>query len=147
VLRTTVTNASSQTLALFDSDTAAAKGILTSVTNPTGPMAPLPGGPGVPVPFASATTAGANSRLIRTETDRNGNVTLYDNYDDHGNPRSIVEGWVDGPGAPGVFSVDDTWARWREHTYHPVLDEPLTITEDSAIPGGVTPFSWTLFGA
>jgi RHS repeat-associated protein len=143
VLRTTVSNASSQTLALFDSDTGVAKGILTSVTNPSGPMAPLPGGPGVPVPFASATTAGANSRLIRTETDRNGHVTLYDNYDDHGNPRSIVEGWVDGPGAPGVFSVDDTWARWREYTYHPVLDEPLTVTEDSAIPGA--PDRFTVF--
>ena len=145
VLRTTVSNASSQTLALFDSDTAAAKGILTSVTNPTGPMAPLPGGPGVPVPFVAATTIGTTSRLTETQTDKNGNVTLYDDYDDHGHPQSIVEGWVDGPGAPGVFSVDDTWARWREYTYHPVLDDPLTITEASAIAGAparVTTFDY-----
>jgi hypothetical protein len=98
-------------------------------------MAALPGGPGVPVASVATTTLSATNPLTRSETDRNGNVTLYDNYDDHGNPRSIVEGWVDGPGAPGVFSVDDTWARWREYTYHPVLGDPLTITEDSAIPG------------
>ena len=145
VLRTTVSNASGQTLALFDSDVAVTKGILTSVTNPTGPMAPLPGGPGVPVPLVAATTTGTTSRLIKTETDKNGNVTLYDDYDDHGHPQSIVEGWVDGPGAPGVFSVDDTWARWREYTYHPELDDPLTITEDSAIAGApdrVTTFDY-----
>jgi YD repeat-containing protein len=133
-VRTTVKDASSQTLAVFDHT----NDMLLSVTNPSGPGAPLPGGVGVPVPFVSATVelvdTSTNLRW-RTKTDRNGNVTLYENYDDHGRPRSIVEGWVDGPGAPGVFSVDDTWARWREYTYHPVLDEPLTISEDSAIPG------------
>jgi YD repeat-containing protein len=135
VLRTTVSNASGQTLALFDSDTSVTKGILTSVTNPSGPMAPLPGGPGVPVPYTSVTTTGTPSRRIETKTDRNGNVTLYEDYDDHGRPGRIVEGWVDGVAEPGVFSPDDTFARLREYTYHPVLDDPLTITEDSAIPG------------
>jgi len=135
-LRATVKNASNQTLALFDSPSSGSlSGILTSVTNPSGPAAPTPGGPGVPVPYVALSTASTTSPLKRTVTDKNGNVTLYENYDDHGRARSIVEGWVDGPGAPGVFSVDDTWARWREYTYHPVLDEPLTISEDSAIPG------------
>ena len=143
ILRTTVKNASSQTLALFDTSTAS--GVLTSVTNPTGPLAPLPGGPGVPVPTVATTTVSATNPLTRTETDRNGNVTLYDNYDDNGRPQSIVEGWVDGPGAPGVFSVDDIWARWREYTYHPVLDDPLTIAEESVISGApdkVTTFDY-----
>jgi len=145
VLRSTVSNASGQTLAVFESDTEVTKGILTSVTNSSGPMAPLPGGAGVPVPFVAATTTGTPSRLLETKTDKNGNVTLYEDYDEHGHPRRIVEGWIDGAGAPGVFSVDDTWARSREYTYHPVLGEPLTITEASAIPGApekVTTFDY-----
>jgi YD repeat-containing protein len=130
-LQTTVKDAAGQVLALFDST----NGAVTAVSNTSGPAAPVAGGPGVPVAFKAATTLASWNFLRNTETDQNGNVTLFANYDGHGRPQSIVEGWVDGPGAPGVFSVDDTWARWREYTYHPVLGEPLTITEDSVLSG------------
>jgi RHS repeat-associated protein len=130
-LQTTVKNASGQVLAVFDST----NGAVTSVSNTSGPAAPVAGGAGVPVPFAAATTLSPWNFLRNTETDQNGNVTLFENYDDHGRPQTIVEGWVDGTGAPGVFSVDDSWSRWREYSYHPVLGEPLTVSEDSVLSG------------
>jgi YD repeat-containing protein len=133
-LQCTVKNASNQTMALFDS----ANDRISSVTNTSGPAAPVPGGPGVPVAFAAATleTVGtAKTGRWRTKTDKNLNVTLYDAYDAKGRPGRIVEGWVDGLTAPGVFSADDSYARRREYTHHPVLDEPLTITEHSALTG------------
>jgi YD repeat-containing protein len=140
-LQTTVKNASNQVLALFDST----EGAVTSVTNATGPAAPVAGGAGVPVPFAAASTVGAANFLAETETDQNGNVTLYEDYDDHGRPGRVVEGWIDGPTDPAVFSPDDAYARLTETTYHPVLQDPLTVTSPSVLPGGgnrVTTFDY-----
>jgi YD repeat-containing protein len=137
-LKATVKNASSQTLAVFDST----NHILYDVSNTTGPAAPVAGGPGVPVLFDSATvetfTYGSTTSPTKrwhTQVDPNGSVTLYEDYDAKGRPGRIVEGWVDGLTAPGAFSLDDTWARRREYTYHPQLDEPLSITEESPLTG------------
>lgn len=132
--RATVKNSSNQTLALFDS----VGGATTSITNPSGPAAPVAGGPGVPVPFGAATTISANNRLTRTQVDQNGNVTLYENYDGNGHPGRIVEGWVDGPILTGVFSGDDTFASLTELTWHPVLQEHLVESSPSVLPGGGT---------
>jgi YD repeat-containing protein len=131
-LQCTVKDASSQTLALFDST----DDRIAAVTNATGPAAPVPGGPGVPVAFAAGaieTVGTAKTGRWRTKTDKRGNVTLYDLYDAKGRPGRVVEGWVDGLTAPGVFSADDSYARRRESIWHPVLDEPLTVTEASAL--------------
>jgi YD repeat-containing protein len=147
-LKATVKNSSNQTLALFDST----NHILYEISNTTGPEAPVAGGPGVPVMYDSATvetiTVGASTTLTgrwKTQVDPNGNVTLFEDYDGKGRPGRIVEGWVDGLTAPGVFSPDDTYARLREYTYHPVLDETLSITEESPLTGNfdkVTTFDY-----
>ncbi|HME72643.1 MAG TPA: RHS repeat-associated core domain-containing protein [Myxococcota bacterium] len=122
-LNTTVSAGSNQ-LAVFNT----ANGVISSVTNPSGPPNPsqsgvnVPGGAGVPVPFASATT---NSVVQwQTKTDKNGNVTSYSNYDAFGNPGSISESDSQG-----------NLVRQRAYTYHPVLKTPLTITEASAVTG------------
>jgi hypothetical protein len=77
-VKATVKNASGQVLALFDST----NGAVTSVTNTTGPAAPVAGGAGVPVPFKAVTFTNNYSYLNKTQTDQNGNITLYENYDD-----------------------------------------------------------------
>ena len=94
IFRATVTNSSSELLALYDSRSSSTidKGVVTSVTNPTGPAAPVPGGAGVPVPFVASTTINSNNPLTKTRTDKNGNITLYENYDGDGRPGRIVEG-------------------------------------------------------
>jgi YD repeat-containing protein len=133
-LQTTVKNSSNQTLAVFDST----NDMIRTVSNSSGPAAPVAGGAGVPVPFTGATIEmieGRTTTRWETKTDPNGNVTLYANYDAHGRPGLIVEGWVDGTADPGVFSSDDTYARLRAYAYHPHLDEPLAITEESPLTG------------
>ena len=50
-LKATVKNSSNQTLAVFDST----NNLLFDVSNPSGPTAPVAGGPGVPVSFTAAT--------------------------------------------------------------------------------------------
>jgi hypothetical protein len=82
-LQTTVKNASSQTLAVFDST----NDMIRTVANSSGPAAPVPGGPGVPVPFDEGTietVSGATTLRWRTKTDPNGNVTLFEDYDAQG---------------------------------------------------------------
>ena len=133
-LQTTVKNALSQTLAVFDST----NDMIRTVSNTAGPAAPVAGGPAVPVLFDEATIEMVDGRTTtrwKTKVDPNGNVTLFEDYDAHGRPGRIVEGWVDGLTDPGVFSLDDTWARRREYTYHPHLGEPLSITEESPLTG------------
>ncbi|HME72608.1 MAG TPA: RHS repeat-associated core domain-containing protein [Myxococcota bacterium] len=122
---TTTVSAGSNQLAIF----ATSDGAISSVTNPSGPanpnpngVNPVPGGAGVPVPFASATTDFENRWL--TQTDKNGNVTSYSNYDAFDNPGTIVESDSHG-----------NLVRQRAYTYHPVLKTPLTITEASAVTG------------
>ncbi len=140
IFRATVTNSSSELLALFDSRSSATvgKGVVTAVTNPTGPATPVPGGAGVPVPFVASTTISSKSPLTKTRTDKNGNVTLHENYDGDGRPGRTIKGWVDGPTAPGVYSADDTFVSFRETVWHPVLQEPLTEYSPSVRPGGGT---------
>ena len=137
-LKATVKNSSSQTLAVFDST----NHILYDISNPSGPAAPVAGGPGVPWMYDYATaeslTVGAATTLTgrwKTQVDPNGNVTLFEGYDGRGRPARIVEGWVDGLVAPGVFSADDTYARRREYTYHPLLDETLSVHRGVAADG------------
>lgn len=139
-LQTTVKNSSNQVLALFDSTNGPnnTQGAVNSVTNSSGPAAPVAGGPGVAVPFKAATRVSSANYLTRTETDQNGNVTLYESYDGDGRPGRVVEGWVDGTLAPGVFSPDDTFAALNETTWHPSLREPLTDSSPSVLPGGGT---------
>jgi hypothetical protein len=135
-LQATVKNSSNEVLALFDSTNNA----VSSVTNASGPAAPVVGGAGVPVPYVANTTELVGTKTnnrFRTRTDPRGNVTLTEAYDAHDRPGRTVEGWVDGPTQPGVFSPDDTYARLTETTWHPVLNEPLTIAEPSVLsPGG-----------
>ncbi len=140
IFRATVNNSSSEFLALFDSRSSSTidKGVVTSVTNPTGPAAPVPGGAGVPVPFVASTTSNSNSPLTKTRTDKNGNITLYENYDGDGRPGRTIKGWVDGPTSPGVFSPEDTFASLEEMVWHPILQEPLTEYSPSVLPGGGT---------
>jgi len=133
-LKTTVKNASGQTLALFDST----RGAVTSVTNTAGPAAPVAGGAGVPVPLTAATFTNAYSYLAKTETDQKGNVTLFENYNGDGRPGRVVEGWIDGPTSPGLLSPDDTFASLVETVWHPVLQEPLVESAPSVLPGGGT---------
>ena len=74
----------------------------------------------------------------KTTTDAKGHVTLYDNHDDKGRHRRVVEAWVDGgtEGTPdGVFSTEDDYDRLTEYTWHPRLNEPLTITRESSLTG------------
>jgi YD repeat-containing protein len=132
--RATVKNASNQTLAVVDST----KGAVASVSNTSGPASPVAGGPGVPVPFKAVTFTDTFKFLPKTQTDQNGNVTLYENYDSDARPGRVVEGWIDGPTMPGVFSGDDTFASLVETTWHPVLREPLTESSPSVLPGGGT---------
>lgn len=140
ILRATVKDSSSQLLALYDSRSSATadKGVVTAVTNPTGPAAPVPGGAGVPVPFVASTTIHSKSPLTKTRTDKNGNVTLFENYDGDGRPGRTIKGWVDGPTSPGVYSADDTFASLEEAVWHPILQEPLTAYSPSVLPGGGT---------
>lgn len=140
ILRATVKDSSSQLLALYDSRSSATvdKGVVTAVTNPTGPAVPVAGGPGVPVPFVASTTIDSKSPLTKTRTDQNGNITLHENYDGDGRPGRTIKGWVDGPTNPGVFSADDTFASLEEAVWHPVLQEPLTAYSPSVLPGGGT---------
>ncbi|MCI0635772.1 MAG: DUF6531 domain-containing protein, partial [Actinobacteria bacterium] len=131
-LQTTVKNASNEMLAIIDST----DNRIATITNPSGPSAPVAGGPGAPVSFMAASLEMGETITTgrwRTKTDPNGNVTLFDLYDGKGRPGRIVEGWVDGLTNPGVFSADDSYARRREYTYHPTLDEPLAVTETSAL--------------
>jgi YD repeat-containing protein len=87
-LNTTVSAGSNQ-LAVFNTTNS----VVSTVTNqssgaPTNPnpygVNPVPGGAGVPVPFALATTDSLNR--WQTQTDKNGNVTSYSNYDAFWNP-------------------------------------------------------------
>ncbi len=133
-MKFTSRSATGQVLALFDST----NGAVTSVTNATGPAAPVAGGAGVPVPLKAATFTNSYSFLNKTQTDQNGNVTLSESYDNDARPGRVVEGWVDGPTAPGIFSPDDTYASLIETTWHPVLQEPLTESSPSVLPGGGT---------
>ncbi len=133
-VQTTVKNSANQTLALLDS----LFGAITSVTNTSGPAAPVAGGAGVPVPFKAATFTNSYSYLTKTQTDQNGNITLFENYDSHGRPGRVVKGWVDGPTLPGVFSSDDTYASLVETIWHPTLHEPIVESEPSVLPGGGT---------
>jgi hypothetical protein len=79
-----------------------------------------------------------NLYLTKTQTDQNGNITLFENYDSDARPGRVVEGWIDGTAQPGVFSADDTFASLVETTWHPVLREPLVETSPSVLPGGGT---------
>lgn len=127
-LVTTVKNASAQTLATFN----ASKGALTGATGL--------GGPGVGVDFASGvreTVASTMGPRWRTKADKNGNVTLYDGYDTHGNPLRVVEGWIDDGTSPGVFDPADHWAARRESTWHPTLRKPLTVVTPSVVSGAM----------
>jgi RHS repeat-associated protein len=135
-LKATLKNSSNQTLAVFDST----NNILYDVTNTTGPAAPVAGGAGISIDFTHATVGlvpGTTTvtQQYDTQVDANGNVTLFEGRDGRGRPARLVEGWIDGLTAPGVFSPDDTYARLREYTYHPVLDETLSITEESPLTG------------
>jgi hypothetical protein len=81
----------SKTLAILDST----NHMLLDVSNPSGPAAPVAGGPGVPVRFDSAATepiGTTTSGRYRTQVDQNGNVTLFDAYDSKGRPARKVEG-------------------------------------------------------
>ena len=100
------------------------------------------GGPGFAVPFKDATftegpgLAGAPEGLWRTTTDLNDVKTLYEEHDTRGRPRFVTEGWRDLNGN-GVIDGTETYERRREHTYHPRLDAPLTITQRSVLsPAG-----------
>jgi YD repeat-containing protein len=73
----------------------------------------------------------------RTRTDLAGHVKLLEDYARDGAPGHVVEGWVDGPTQPGVFSADDTYARRREYTWHPALAHPLTVAQASTITGAM----------
>jgi YD repeat-containing protein len=135
-LKTTLKTSSNQTLAVFDST----NNILYDVTNTTGPAAPVAGGAGISVDFTHATVGlvpGTTTvtQQYDTQVDANGNITLFEGRDGRGRPARVVEGWIDGLTAPGVFSADDTYARLREYTYHPVLAETLSITEESPLTG------------
>jgi RHS repeat-associated protein len=135
-LKATLKNSTNQTLAVFDST----NNILYDVTNTTGPAAPVAGGAGISIDFTHATIplvpgTSTVTQQYGTQVDANGNVTLFEGRDGRGRPARVVEGWIDGLTAPGVFSPDDTYARLREYTYHPVLDETLSITEESPLTG------------
>ncbi|MFO0691379.1 MAG: RHS repeat-associated core domain-containing protein [Myxococcota bacterium] len=147
LLQATVRNASSQLLAVFESKynantvsdpVTATTGVITQVTNATGPVTPVPGGPGVDVPFVAQTTVGPKNPLVKTRTDKRGNKTLFENYDNQSRPGREVNGWVDGPSQPGVFSADDTYASLEETVWHPVLQKPLIEYTPSVLPGGGT---------
>jgi RHS repeat-associated protein len=133
-LQTTVGSAGGP-LAVFQTNAAA----ISTVTNPAGPpnptpggADPVPGGPGVPVPFVSG-TSDPQGRW-RTKVDKNGNVRLQEAYDARGKPGRIVEGWIDAD-ASGTFDAGDGSARRREYVYHPTLGTPTVVTEASALTG------------
>jgi RHS repeat-associated protein len=147
LLSATVRNASSELLAVYQSKYSAntvadpiraTTGLITSVSNATGPVAPVPGGAGVDVPFIAQTTIGPKSPLVKERTDKRGNKTLFENYDNQDRPGREVKGWVDGPSSPGVFSPDDTYAALEETVWHPVLQKPLIEYKPSVMPGGGT---------
>lgn len=122
--------------------------VITSVVNPSGPenpdpdpnpnaADPIPGGPGVPVPFTSATTDDMNR--WRMKTDKNGNVTLFESYGSSILPSTlpghIVEGWVPQVSSATSFTTGDDFARRRTFVYHPTLGSPLQVTEVSTLTG------------
>lgn len=97
------------------------------------------GGPGVPIPFAAGEAElvpGPNGPVEtnrwHTKVDANGRATLFENYQRDGAPGRIVEGWVD-QDASDTFSTGDSSTRLREFTYHPRLDAPLTVTQESVL--------------
>lgn len=140
IFRASVFDSSSprQLLALYDSRSSATvdRGVVVAVTKDD-PVDPVPpGGPGVPVPFVASTTEKSNSALTRTRTDKRGNLTLFDGYDDGGRPQIEVRGWVDGPSSPGELSPDDSHVWRRDSTWHPILRRPLTEEFDSLLEIG-----------
>ncbi len=131
-LQTTVKRSATETLAVYTN----VNGMISSVESAS-PTTPL-GGAGVPVPFRAGTTeavSGISNWRWRTKTDKNGNLTLFESYDERGNPGRIVEGWKDDAAPAGVFTTADGFARLREYQYHPRLARPTKITEQSALTG------------
>jgi RHS repeat-associated protein len=118
--------ASAQTLATFTCDGGRITGVGTNDV----------GGPGVELPFAAASLStapaltGAPDKLWKVITDRNGHKTWLEGHDARGRPGRVVEGWIDA-NASGAFEPSDGFARWRDFTYHPSLEGPLTVTEPS----------------
>jgi YD repeat-containing protein len=94
------------------------------------------GGLGVNVPYRTTTfDASVPTSRFKTQTDLDGNTTLFEDYVANGAPSRIVEGWEDSTndGGVGVFSSGDTYTRLREFTWHPKLLEPLTVHEKSPL--------------
>jgi YD repeat-containing protein len=147
ILTSTVSSPTNGLLAVFNSrfnknttadPVTSTAGLITSVTNATGSAAPVPGGTGVDVHFIAQTTTGPKSPLVKERTDKRGNKTLFENYDNQDRPGREVKGWVDGPSSPGVFSPDDTYAALEETVWHPVIQKPLITYTPSVMPGGGT---------
>jgi RHS repeat-associated protein len=100
------------------------------------------GGPGVEVPFASATYVETpnppNGDPIQTNwkttTDPEGNKTLYEDYDSRSHAGRVVEGWLDNDQS-GSWTAGDGKARIVERTWHPRLDAPLSELRESTLTG------------
>jgi RHS repeat-associated protein len=123
--QTTVTDINSQTIATLSTE----DGMIFSATGS--------GGPGFPIPWASATTEdldGKHRDRWLTRTDANGHKTRFESHDARGRPGRIVDGWVD-MDASGGFSAGDKYADRTEYLWHPRLDRPLEVLRESALTG------------